>query len=104
MNKNSAVIGSGSVRSVRMLGSTTTATVCNSQNTGNIVVIAAGGKGGKKLGFSIRCRNNVAPVAGSSLKLTDAGACFGVVSRTHTGIKLGPLSPRGSVVRPCCSG
>lgn len=35
-------VGPGSVRSVRVLGSTSTATVCNAGNTGNIVLVAAG--------------------------------------------------------------
>lgn len=37
-----------SVRDVSILHSTSTATVCNSGTTGNIVVVAAGGKGGSK--------------------------------------------------------
>lgn len=34
----------GRVRSVSMLGSTSTATICNIGNTGNIVLLAAGHK------------------------------------------------------------
>lgn len=47
-------MGACSVRSVRILGSTTDSTVCNSVNTGNIVLMAAGEKGGKighRIGF-----------------------------------------------------
>lgn len=44
-----------SVRSIRILGSTSTATVCKSHNTGNIVLMAAGGKG--RNGIRISCGN-----------------------------------------------
>lgn len=39
-----STVSPGSVRSVSMLGSTSTTTVCNSHTTGNMIVIAAGGK------------------------------------------------------------
>lgn len=47
-------VPASSVRSVRILGSTSSATVCNSHNTGNIVVMAAGGNGdnGASITFS----------------------------------------------------
>lgn len=47
-------VGPSSTRSIRILGSTSTATVCNTHNTGNIIVVAAGGKGikGPRLGCS----------------------------------------------------
>lgn len=41
-----------SVRSVRILGSTSSATVCNSRNTGKMVVVAAGGNTRNGAGFS----------------------------------------------------
>lgn len=47
-------LGPTSVRDVAMLGSTTTATVCNTHTTGNIVIVAAGGNGtnGPRVAFS----------------------------------------------------
>lgn len=57
-------VGPSSVRSVRILGSTTSATVCNTHTGGNMVLIAAGGKirnearvacgFGKNIGFTHR--------------------------------------------------
>lgn len=46
-------VGSSSVRSVRILGSTTSATVCNTHTGKNIVLVRAGGNGRK--GMSIGC-------------------------------------------------
>lgn len=48
-------IGLGSITSVRILGSTSTATLCNSHNSGNIIIVAAGGNGGNRNGIS--CSN-----------------------------------------------
>lgn len=45
--------GPTSTRSVRVLGSTSTTTVCNSHTTGNIVVIAAGGNAGNPVGIGM---------------------------------------------------
>lgn len=45
------------IRSISMLGSTTSTTVCNSQTTGNIVLVAAGGNGRKGLAFG--CSNGM---------------------------------------------
>lgn len=45
-------VPTSSVRSVAMLGSTSSATVCNSHNTGNMVLMAAGDKGRKGLDMS----------------------------------------------------
>lgn len=45
----------GSVRAFAVLGSTSTATVCNSHTSGNIVVVGAGGKGSKHM--RINCDN-----------------------------------------------
>lgn len=57
MKASVSFLGPGSMRSVRVLGSTSTATVCNAHNTGNIVVVAAGGNNGKGtgIGFSTGC-------------------------------------------------
>lgn len=38
-------LGAGSVRSVAIVGSTTTTSLCNSHTTGNIIIVAAGDKG-----------------------------------------------------------
>lgn len=68
----SSVLSSGSMRSVRMLGSTTSTSVCNTRTTGNIVVVAAGHTGGKRahISFSVSlalraCRYNLS-VLGTS--------------------------------------
>lgn len=45
MNSGVGFLGDGSVTSVRMLGSTSTTTVCNAHTSGNIVLVAAGGNG-----------------------------------------------------------
>lgn len=51
-------ISPGSVRGVSVLGSTTTSTVCNMHTTGNIVLVAAGGKAGKHAVMSCsKCMN-----------------------------------------------
>lgn len=46
-----SVVSSGSIRSVRILGSTTSTTVCNTRTTGNIVVVAAGHTGRNSIGI-----------------------------------------------------
>lgn len=43
-SKRVASVGPGSVRRVSMLGSTDSATICNTGTTGNIILVAAGGK------------------------------------------------------------
>lgn len=48
-------LGPGSMRSVRMLGSTDTASVCNTHTTGNMMVVAAGHKGRKGAGIDCSC-------------------------------------------------
>lgn len=47
------------VRGVSMLGSTSSTTVCNSHNTGNMVLVRAGGNGGKTPAISCGKRINV---------------------------------------------
>lgn len=49
-----SVMGPRSVRSVDMLGSTTSTTVCNTHTTNNMVIIAAGHPG-NTTGFSLGC-------------------------------------------------
>lgn len=58
-----SAIRPGSVRAFAVLGSTSTATVCNSHTSGNIVVVAAGGKRSKHIGMS--CDNAFSVDAGS---------------------------------------
>lgn len=50
-------VGPSSVRDVRMLGKTDTATLCNAHTTGNIVVIAAGSKTNTPGNVNISCDN-----------------------------------------------
>lgn len=50
-------VGPTGVRSVRILGSTTSTDVCNSETTNNIVVVRAGGNGGNRSG--VDCRNHM---------------------------------------------
>lgn len=45
MRHDATNVGPGSVRSVRILGSTTSSTVCNSHTSGKIILVAAEGKG-----------------------------------------------------------
>lgn len=49
-------VSPGSVRSVRILGSNTSTTVCNTTTNGNMMLVAAGGKGkGNGVACSFRC-------------------------------------------------
>lgn len=56
-NNSVGTLGPTSVRHVSILGSTTSYTVCNSDNTGNIVLVAAGRNGMK--GISMSCSKGV---------------------------------------------
>lgn len=58
-NDNTNSVGPRSVRSMAMLGNTSTATLCNSHTTGNIVVVAAGGPRNSG-GTSVACSNSLA--------------------------------------------
>lgn len=64
-------VGPGSVRSVRILGSTDSATVCNTETKRNIVVIAAGQKGRK--GTDIGCSTGIS--------IREVGGSFGVLGK-----------------------
>lgn len=95
-------LGPTSVRSVAMLGSTSTATVCNSHNTGNIVVVAAGGKGtngtgmGIATGFAVTSTHGLRGVLG----LRRCTTCTGV----GTGSNRRGCCPRtGNRVRCICN-
>lgn len=75
-----SMMGPRSVRSFDILGSTSTATVCNSHNSGNIVVVAAGGNHGNR-GPAISCSNDMAvDRGGGAISILDT-------SRFHTGIR-----------------
>lgn len=50
-----SAVGPTSVIDVRVLGSTSTATVCNTRNSGNIILVAAGHNGTNRTGFA--CSN-----------------------------------------------
>lgn len=74
-------VGPGSVRSVRILGSTDSATVCNTHTNGNIVVIAAGQNGDKTTGMRCSKSTSMRRVTGSCRVLSTsnfvqtAGSC-----------------------------
>lgn len=50
-------VGSNSVRSVRILGSTTSTSVCNTETSNNIVLVRAGGN--RTNGAGVRCGNDI---------------------------------------------
>lgn len=77
-------IGPRSVRSVRMLGSNTTTTVCNSITTGNIVVMAAGGNGGNSVGVSFDACMDFADMTGG-LRLLGTRRCGDIRGRVCRG-------------------
>lgn len=76
----------GSVRAVRVLGSTSTNTVCNSHTTGNIIVVAAGGNGGSRP-LGIGCSNcfNISRVPNSMCSIVGTSRCDGCLNRTYSG-------------------
>ncbi len=80
-----SLIGPGSVRDFAMLGSTDTATVCNSHTSGNIVVVAAGGNHGNS-GTRISCDNGISiDIMHSGLGIVDnnrGNRCIGFVHGT----------------------
>lgn len=49
-----SLLGPRSVRDMSMLGSTTSTSVCNTHTTFNIMLVAAGGKGGRR-GIRVGC-------------------------------------------------
>lgn len=88
-------VGPGSVRSVRMLGSTSTTTVCNSHTTGNIMLIAAGSKGANGIDMDLSvCTNFRGMAGGVSLvgtrrfirfdQRTFGGGCVDGIPKTST--------------------
>lgn len=75
-------LGGSSVRSVAVLGSTSTSTVCNMHTTGNIMVVAAGGKDhGRSTGVACGNCMNVRGTAGL-LRVYGSRRCTAVVLRT----------------------
>lgn len=76
-----------SVIDVSLLGSTSTATMCNTGNTGNIVVVAAGHKSMNGPGVSVGTRANFAGFAGIP-RVLDNISCVVLCGRDHQGSKL----------------
>lgn len=93
-----SVLGPGSVRSVSMLGSTTTATVCNSETAGNIIVIAAGEKGGNRqaaMGLDTSCNLRSLP---GRVRVTSSSLCLAIHGRTIGGCGArGGLGPKSGL-------
>lgn len=79
-----------SVRDFSVLGSTATATLCNTHNTGNMVLIAAGRKGRKGVGISFHMRGSFSSPAGG-VRVTSPVACVQLTGRTMA--TQGPLTP-----------
>lgn len=87
-------LGAGSVRDVRILGSTTSTSVCNSHTSGNIVVVAAGGNGGND-GITISFSTGLATrfcSGRSGVGLVGSDRCTATVTRTTLGSKLSPMT------------
>lgn len=80
VNNSLRSLGPSSVRSVRMLGSTSTATICNSHNTGNILLIAAGGPSGSGLAMSFGTFTGVGAMTGCTSGLSPC-RCTGLIGR-----------------------
>lgn len=94
VNTNSlGLVSPGSVRSVRVLGSTTTASVCNTENTGNIIVVAAGEKARNNGGIAIGTCINVRRITGQ-LRVLGTHRCTRVLGRRSITTKRRP-SVRG---------
>lgn len=91
INNSVSALGPTSVRDVSMLGSTTDTTVCNSTNTGNMILVAAGRKhrNGTRVDFSTCCK-----VRGMThgTGVLGTGRCVTVVSRRTLGDKLSTCS------------
>lgn len=79
-----------SVTTFSVLGSTATATLCNTHNTGNIVRMRAGRNGRKPTGIDLHMRGSFSSGA-SGVRLTSPVACVRVTGRTMAAH--GPLTP-----------
>lgn len=78
MNAGVGFLGDGSVRSVRILGSTSTTTVCKAHTSGNIVLVAAGGKVTKGAGVDFGTSTNFRALSGPGVTgTTRCGRMFG---------------------------
>lgn len=78
------------VRSIALLGSTTTATLCNGEKTGNILIVAAGEKRANKLGVGFDTGINFRRTAHLPGFMSTCG-CTGLCGRTLIGSKKSPL-------------
>lgn len=84
MRKNLRSLSSNSVRSVRVLGSTSSTSVCNSENSGNMMLIAAGGNADKGTGVSLGTSFNARQVLGGR-SLVGTRRCCRLMSVTRPG-------------------
>lgn len=64
-----------------MLGSTTTASVCNTHTTGNMMIVAAGGTKGGRLGMSFSTALAMHPCGFCANRLTNATSVVRVRGR-----------------------
>lgn len=100
-----SAVGPSSVRSVRVLGSTSTATVCKSHNTGNIMLVAAGHNTGKGSGVDFDTGFKVSGMIGGLSVLSKCtctvceGRTAGVFGRCRGTGRLVPC-PNASVISP----
>lgn len=81
------------MRAVAVLGSTTSATVCNSRKTGNIVLMAAGGNGTRGVAMGISTGINVDGLKEKGVR---------VVSKTRLCSCCGSFSGRRTVAFSHC--
>lgn len=93
-------VSPGRVRDIAMLGSTSTATMFNIQNTGNMVLMAAHHNGRNGTGVSIGSSINVR-VPAHVLRVTSDCACTALEGRVVAGS--GPGTARGSLMFSGCT-
>lgn len=74
-------VGCTSVRAVRMLGSTTSATVCNSGTSHNVIVVAAGRKGTNGKDVSFDCKLSMSRRPGE-VPLSNTHRCLATAHAT----------------------
>lgn len=117
--KDVSSISTSSVDSVSMLGSTTSTSVCNGHTTGNMILMAAGGKTLKGIGLSCGNCFNVRRTA-SLPDILGSCSCTALCGRTYHGSnrrrgclprrvrgfesKASPVCPDVSCFSICCSG
>lgn len=82
-------VSPGRVRDVSVLGSTSTATIFNMQNTGNIILVAAGENGRKGTGVSFAASSDVVTPA-RDVGVTGSCRCTAFCGRVGANSNLGP--------------